>query len=196
VPTRPSPGCAPRSGPTGRPPHPAARDHRLRRRGPAGARPGGDTADLVAGHDLVAAAGLPLTGLVDAALVLVAEDAGELIGSIALERHGTGGGTAFLLRSAAVAPAWRGRGVGAALTAAALAHVDAVGAPVALLTETAAGYFPRFGFSAVDRKRLPAALSASAELQGACPASARALLRPATVPATVPATEDDEGGGR
>ncbi len=137
-------------------------------------------ADRTATTDLVAAAGLPLAGLSEAALVLVAEAAGALVGTVALERHGTGGDTAFLLRSAAVAPAWRGRGVGAALAAAALAHVDAVDAPVALLTETAEGYFPRFGFVPAGRDGLPAALAGSAELRGACPASARALLRPPT----------------
>jgi hypothetical protein len=62
--------------------------------------------------------------------------------------------------------------------AAALALVDDVGAPVGLLTETAADYFPRHGFTAVDRDPLPAALTASAELR--LPASAHALLRPVT----------------
>jgi amino-acid N-acetyltransferase len=137
-------------------------------------------ADLATISDLVAAAGLPLAGLDGAAHLWVAEEAGELVGAVALERHGTGTATAYLLRSAAVAPASRGRGLGAALTAVALAHVDAAGAPVALLTETAASYFRRFGFVPVDRDRLPPALAASAELRGACPASARALLRPAT----------------
>ena len=147
-------------------------------------------ADLAATQDLIAAARLPLAGLEDAALVLVAAAAdGTVVGTVALERHGTGDDTAFLLRSAAVAPSWRGRGIGAELTAAALAHLDA-GAPVALLTETAAGYFPRFGFTAVPRDRLPTDLGASAELQGACPASARALLRPASVSAT------EASGGR
>jgi amino-acid N-acetyltransferase len=138
--------------------------------------------DLAAVSDLVVAAGLPLAGLDDAALVLVATSDGTVVGTVALERHGSGDDTAYLLRSAAVAPPWRGRGVGAALTAAALAHVDTAGAPVALLTETAASYFPRFGFTAVDRHQLPAALAASAELQGACPAGAQALLRPAPSP--------------
>ncbi|MBB3084779.1 GNAT family N-acetyltransferase [Geodermatophilus sabuli] len=137
-------------------------------------------ADLAVISDLLAAAGLPLAGLHNAAHVLVADAAGTLAGTVALERHGSGDATAFLLRSVAVAPAWRGRGVGATLTAAALALVDDVGAPVGLLTETAAGYFPRFGFTPVDRDQLPAALSASAELRGACPASAHALLRPVT----------------
>ena len=136
-------------------------------------------ADLATARDLIAAAGLPLTGLEDAALVLVAEHAGALVDAVALERHGTGADTAYLLRSAPVDPAQRGHGIGAALTAAALAHVG-------LLTETASEYFPRFGFNPVDRDELPAALTASAELQGACPASARALLRPRT----------DRSGGR
>ncbi|MGY1672020.1 GNAT family N-acetyltransferase [Geodermatophilus sp. SYSU D00710] len=143
-------------------------------------------ADLPAVTDLVVAAGLPPAGLSEAALVLVAEAAGGLVGTIALERHGTGGDTAFLLRSAAVAPAWRARGVGAALATVALAHVDAAGAPVALLTETAEGYFPRFGFVPADRAQLPATLADSAELRGACPASARALLRPPADPVARP----------
>jgi amino-acid N-acetyltransferase len=137
-------------------------------------------ADLAATRDLIAAAGLPLAGLDDAALILLAEQAGAVVGVVALERHGTGSETAYLLRSAVVDPTRRGRGIGAALTSAALAHADAAGAPVGLLTETAEQYFPRFGFAPVDRDRLPAALAGSAELQGACPASARALLRPAT----------------
>ena len=135
-------------------------------------------ADLATVQSLVAGSGLPLDGLSDAAVVLVADTRGAIVGTVALERHGDGADTAFLLRSAAVEPAWRGRSIGAAITAAVLTHVDRVGAPVALLTETAAAYFPRFGFADVDRAVLPTALAASAELRGACPASARALLRP------------------
>jgi len=137
-------------------------------------------ADLPAVHDLVAAAGLPLDGLDDAAHVLVAERAGGVVGVVALERHGNDGRPVFLLRSAAVDAAERERGIGAALVSAALALVDEARGEVALLTETAAGYFPRFGFAAVDRGALPAALAASAELRGACPASAHAFLRPIT----------------
>lgn len=139
-------------------------------------------AELATISALVTAAGLPLEGLADAAHVWVADAAGAIVGTVALERHGTGDATAYLLRSAAVDPAWRGRGVGAALTAAALPRVDADLVPVALLTETAATYFPRFGFVAVAREQLPAALGGSAELRGACPVSARALLRPAVAP--------------
>ncbi|MGY1617190.1 GNAT family N-acetyltransferase [Geodermatophilus sp. SYSU D00691] len=137
-------------------------------------------ADLPAVHALVAASGLPLDGLDGATQVLVAEEDGDVVGTVALERHGDGPATAFLLRSAAVAERRRGTGLGAALVTAALAPVDAAGAPVALLTESAANWFPRFGFVVVPREELPPALGASAELRGACPASAHALLRPPT----------------
>lgn len=112
-------------------------------------------------------------------VVLVADVGDAVVGAIALERHGTGPDTAFLLRSAVIDPAWRGHGVGGLLTSAALGWVDEVPAPVALLPETAADYFPRFGFTALDRAALPAVVEASAELRGACPASAQAMLRPA-----------------
>lgn len=103
-----------------------------------------------------------------------------MVGVAALERYGTHGAPVFLLRSVAVRPDCRGSGLGAALVTAALAAADAqVGrrATVGLLTETAEGYFDRFGFARVDRDALPSALAASAELSGACPDSARAYLR-------------------
>jgi amino-acid N-acetyltransferase len=133
-------------------------------------------ADLPAARRLVERAGLPVDGLDDATLLLAEAD-GRLVGTAALERHGHGAGTAFLLRS--VAAERRDRGVGTALTAAALRRVDAARAPVGLLTETAAAYFTRFGFEPVARDDLPPALAASAELRGACPSTAQAMLRPA-----------------
>jgi amino-acid N-acetyltransferase len=83
----------------------------------------------------------------------------------------------LLLRSVAVRAEQRGRGVGAELVRAALAAAGPR-RPVALLTETGAGWFPRFGFRPVERAALDPALAASAELAGACPATARAFLRP------------------
>jgi amino-acid N-acetyltransferase len=99
------------------------------------------------------------------------------MGAVVLEEHGSGPERAFLLRSAVVDPASRGRGIGAALTRAALDLVDGAGAAVGLLTETAADWFPRFGFIPVDRSTLPPALEGSVELRGACPVSAQAMLR-------------------
>ena len=128
---------------------------------------------------LLKRAGLPLDGYEQFWRRWVATHRnGELAGVVALERHGTP--PVYLLRSLAVAPDQRGTGLGAALVRTALAAADAHEhgrAGVGLLTETAAGYFDRFGFTATDRAGLPAALSASAELTGACPATATAYWR-------------------
>jgi amino-acid N-acetyltransferase len=46
---------------------------------------------------------------------------------------------------------------------------------VALLTTTPASYFPRLGFRRVSRARVPAALKATEEFTGACPATATVM---------------------
>ena len=82
-------------------------------------------------------------------------------------------GDSGLLRSVAVAPGWRGSGIGRALVDRVLEDGRAAGVQdVYLLTTTAEHYFPRFGFACVDRESVPAAVRASAEFTGACPASA------------------------
>jgi len=128
---------------------------------------------------LITAAGLPTDGLTDTHAVFVAARDGHIVGTAALERHGDGDTTAYLLRSVAVADGERGSGIGARLVERALRDVRP-GTPVALLTESAADYFRRFGFVRVERDRLPASLTASAELRGACPASAQAMVLRAT----------------
>jgi phosphinothricin acetyltransferase len=135
--------------------------------------------DAAAVRGLLTAAGLPLAGLDDAWRVWVADagaTTGPIVGAAALERHLD----AFLLRSIAVDPAQRGRGLGQALVRAALTCADLeLGEPatVCLLTTTADGWFDRFGFLPVPREDLPVAVFGSAELAGACPESARAYLR-------------------
>ena len=126
--------------------------------------------DRPAVERLLRDAGLPLDGVADAfAGYLVAEANGGVVGAIGLERHG---GYA-LLRSAVVAAEWRGRGLGVRLTEAALAEARRGGArAVYLLTTTAAEFFPRFGFAAIDRAEVPPAVRRSAEFQGACPDTA------------------------
>jgi amino-acid N-acetyltransferase len=80
------------------------------------------------------------------------------------------------LRSVAVAPEVRDRGVGRALVIdrVALAHAMRLNA-VYLLTTTAADYFRTFGFSSASRDDVPPELSASPEFSGACPSSATCL---------------------
>lgn len=124
------------------------------------------TDDLPHVAALLGEAGLSLAGVAEAWRIWIAVDArGGAVGSAALERHARHPDTgdhdaAYLLRSVAVRADQRGSGLGSRLVCTAL---DAVppGASVALGTETAYGWFPRFGFVAVDRDRLDPALAAS-----------------------------------
>jgi amino-acid N-acetyltransferase len=79
--------------------------------------------------------------------------------------------------SLCVAPAVRGQGLGQRIVDAGLALARKRGARrVWLLTVSAERFFPRFGFEPVERSALPSALGASAELRGACPTSAVAMM--------------------
>jgi amino-acid N-acetyltransferase len=108
------------------------------------------------------------------------DDSGSIDGVVALERHGERDSTAYLLRSLAVRADRQGAGLGGELVAAATVAADAdqgSTATIALLTETAVGYFERFGFRQVFRDQLPATLAASPELSGACAQTAQAYIR-------------------
>jgi amino-acid N-acetyltransferase len=107
----------------------------------------------------------------------VAEHQGRMVGVAGMERYGDSG----LLRSVAVTQEWRGTGIGRTLVERVLEEGRAAGVrEVYLLTTTAEHYFPRLGFGCVDRETVPAALQASAEFKGACPASAVVMSRTAT----------------
>jgi amino-acid N-acetyltransferase len=108
--------------------------------------------------------------------VAVDTQSGCVIGAAGIERYGDDDGTVGLLRSAVVDETWRGQGVGAALTEDRLAwaEVESLRA-LYLLTETAADYWPRFGFERTARDGAPAALQASHEWKQGCPASAVAM---------------------
>ena len=132
--------------------------------------------DLEPVRALLDAAGLPLAGVqhhLSAFRVLDAPD-GTLAGVVGLERHGA----AWLLRSLAVRPEWRGWGYGRALLTAALAEATDAEADVFLLTTDAQAFFAARGFRELPRSAAPAALSASAELQGACPDTATLMRLP------------------
>jgi amino-acid N-acetyltransferase len=104
----------------------------------------------------------------------VAEYQGRVVGVAGMEQYGDSG----LLRSVAVAQEWRGTGVGRRLVERVLEEGRTSGVrDVYLLTTTAEHYFPRLGFACVDRDCVPAALHASAEFTGACPASAVVMHR-------------------
>jgi amino-acid N-acetyltransferase len=138
------------------------------------------TIRLVANNDfaevltLLTKNGLPQDGLADhVATTLAAYNGEHLVGSAALELYGD----AALLRSVAVAAEQRGRGLGQQLTEAALDLARQRGvATVYLLTETAADFFPRFGFHTTTRDAVPQSLQQSIEFTEACPASAQVMM--------------------
>lgn len=114
--------------------------------------------------------GLPQAGLLDhLGTALVARDGEHIVGCAALELYPP----IALLRSVAVDPAWRGRGVGQQLTQAALRLAQHHGVTeVYLLTETAATFFSRVGFQPINRSAVHPAVHQSVEWTSACPASA------------------------
>ncbi len=127
---------------------------------------------------LLADCGLPAAGLADhwqtTWVALDPADSSRVVGSVALEIHGS----AALLRSLATQEDYRGHGLGNALYRFAIARADELGATsISLLTTTAEPFFASREFHTVSRDALPTALKASAEFQGACPASATAMLR-------------------
>lgn len=127
---------------------------------------------------LLADCGLPAAGLADhwhtTWVAVDHADASLIRGSVALEIHGS----AALLRSLATHKDHRGQGLGDALSRFAIARASELGATsVSLLTTTAESFFAAREFHTVPRSALPGALKASAEFQGACPASATAMLR-------------------
>ncbi len=139
--------------------------------------------DLEAIEALARQNGLP-TEVVGASFpdaYVVARRGDTVIGVAALEVHG---GSA-LLRTVAVAPAERGRGVGIALVADRMSSARSQGLEaVYLLTTTAAPLFQRFGFVEADRAGVPPALALSPEFAALCPASAVCMRFDVHPPAT------------
>jgi amino-acid N-acetyltransferase len=123
---------------------------------------------------------LPLAGLHDHPQhMFVARTGNRIVGCASLELYGD----SALLRSVAVDAEYRGSGIGADLTHAALhlAERRAV-STVYLLTTTAERFFPRFGFEMVDRADVPPAVRMSAEFAQACPSSAFVMRKFVTSP--------------
>ncbi|MFM0572028.1 arsenic resistance N-acetyltransferase ArsN2 [Paraburkholderia caledonica] len=105
----------------------------------------------------------------------VAEGAhGAVVGSVGLERFGA----EALLRSLAVAKPERSAGLGSKL----LAHAEHMAltsglSELWLLTTTAADFFRRAGYSAVDRPSAPAELQATTQFAELCPSTAACMRK-------------------
>jgi amino-acid N-acetyltransferase len=131
-------------------------------------------ADWSAIEAMLLAANLPLDGASDhLANFLVGEVDGRLVSIGGFEQYGP----TALLRSVAVDSSMRGTGVGEQLLETLRNHAKERGVrELYLLTTTAAAFFGKRGFSVIARVETPAALQASREFQGVCPASATAMV--------------------
>jgi amino-acid N-acetyltransferase len=131
-----------------------------------------DAADIEA---LVSSSGLPLDGLRDLVSdTLVAREDGRVVGVAALEVYADGA----LLRSVAVRETLRGSGIGIRLADAAISLARQRGIPALyLLTTTAEGFFPKFGFARTSRDDVPESVRRSVEFTTACPASAAVMVK-------------------
>lgn len=126
--------------------------------------------DLTAVLTLLGEAALPREGVAEHfAQFLVARDGGHVIGAVGVEPYGA----SALLRSLVVAPAFRDRGLGRALSERLLAQLSAGGVSrVFLLTESAAGFFAALGFKRIAREEADPAVRGSVEFTAACPETA------------------------
>jgi amino-acid N-acetyltransferase len=103
-----------------------------------------------------------------------AQEDGELIGLIGMEKYGEYG----LLRSMVVHPDFRNQQIAAALVDTLEQRATAAGIKTLyLLTETAAAYFSKKGFTTVQREAVPDAVKASAEFSHVCPVSATVMVK-------------------
>lgn len=131
------------------------------------------TADLPRVEDLLVEAGLITAGVAEHINhFLIAEEEGRIVASVGLERYGA----QALLRSVAVAPPYRNRGLARTLVSHILAEVaEQQIREVYLLTTTASGYFRRFGFEPVNREDVAEPVRASEEY-GECCSDAQAMV--------------------
>ena len=131
--------------------------------------------DLPGIEQLLTASNLPLTGVADLLPgFVVAESDGTIVGTAAVEACSDNA----LLRSVAVAPEWRSRGLGRALVNRVIAEGEARGLrALYLLTTTADHYFPSFGFEQITRDQVPADVRTTEQFRFACCESAVVMCR-------------------
>ena len=125
---------------------------------------------------LLRAAGLPVEDL-DVAMLdafVVATEGEVCVGVAGLEIYES----YALLRSLAVEPRHRSRGLGAQLVDTVETEAQARGVTALyLLTTTAATFFERVGYTAHDRAAVPPAIAATTEFSSLCPDTADCLWR-------------------
>lgn len=137
-------------------------------------RPGAE--DFAPLRSLLAECGLPNADLTLASLAhfRVARDGSRLVAVAGLTRLGQIG----LLRSVAVAPAHRGRGLASGLVETLEQEARRLGlTALYLLTDSAEDFFTRRGYAPLPRDEAPAAVRDNAEFTRLCPASALCMRK-------------------
>jgi len=129
--------------------------------------------DLPGIERLLISAGLTTAGVADIVAEVNAVPK-QIVAAAGLEVRGT----TAVLRSVAVDPEWRGRGMGHELVRQIVCDAESRGIhALYLLTMTAEHYFPRLGFERIDRSSVPNEIAETAEFTSACPATAVAMKR-------------------
>lgn len=120
---------------------------------------------------LLTTSGLPVVRVHDAKYFLVADD-GQIIGVIGAIYDTS----QALLRSFAVSPYKRARGIGGKLVERMLIELKMNKLQeVYLITDTAADYFRHMGFQEIQREVVPTGLLTESGLDKACPCSSRCM---------------------
>lgn len=124
---------------------------------------------------LLAAAGLPADDLAPTNLDrfgVALDDQDRVVGVAGFEVLDD----SALLRSVAVAPDWRGQGIGATLVARCEYAAQAAGAKtIYLLTTGARAFFQCLGYADIARETVPPAVAAHAQFRSLCPAGANCM---------------------
>jgi len=118
---------------------------------------------------LLESSGLPVKDLSDRIRLFVLEDSNNLAGTIGIEYEKQTG----LLRSLAVDPNLRGRGLGKKLVYFLEAFARDQGVKeLYLLTTTAEAFFSGLNYEIIQRSRVPGFIKETTEFKDVCPASA------------------------
>ncbi|HEY0140860.1 MAG TPA: arsenic resistance N-acetyltransferase ArsN2 [Thermoanaerobaculia bacterium] len=131
-------------------------------------------ADLEAIKALLLASDLPTAGVEDhwKTFIVARDEHGQLVGCGGAEAYQF----AALIRSIAVTPEYRGKGLGRRIVRQLLDRLASRGLrEFYLLTTTAEAYFKKRGFKTIDRDEVHPQLLSSREFQDACPESATAM---------------------
>jgi len=125
---------------------------------------------------LLAECGLPVSDIFSPAqpLFFGARSEGALVGVVGLEAYAP----FALLRSLAVAPAFRRRGLARKLVACVESQAEQRGIKeLFLLTTTAENFFLGLGYSLASRSAAPAVIQCTAQFSGLCPSSSAFLSK-------------------